>query len=417
MNILFIVPYTPNLIRARSYNTVRKLAERGHKVHLVTLWTNEEERNNIEELKEYCKTVQAFSMPTWRSLVNSLAALPTNQPLQAWYSWQPQMAQHVINRIQEDEIDLVHVEHLRGVRYGLYLRSRWQNHHNRPRPCPPIVWDSVDCISYLFRQSAVQSKRRGFRWITQLELKRTERFEAELTNKFPAILVSSQKDKNALLALKNSTSAASKLNVYPIGVDLGYFHPDPEIEREPATLVVSGKMSYHANVSMVDHLFKQIMPLIWSKRSDVKLWIVGKDPTSEVREMAHHPNVTVTGMVPDVRPFLQRATIAVAPLTYGAGMQFKVLENMACETPVVATPLAVSALAGAVHDRDFMVAQEPVEFAEKVIRLLEDACLRKTVGEAGRNFVEHYFTWDRIIAQLEEVYHGVIENNLADETG
>jgi sugar transferase (PEP-CTERM/EpsH1 system associated) len=413
MNILFLVPYTPNLIRARSYNTVRKLAERGNNLHLVTLWTNDDERNNTEELKKYCKSVQAFSMPAWRSLANSLAALPTTQPLQAWYSWQPEMARHALASLQKEHIDVVHVEHLRGVRYGLYLKSRWSNHKEPAHSCPPIVWDSVDCISYLFRQSSVQSKRRVFRWITQLELKRTEKFEAELTKQFPAILVSSQKDKNALLALKNSTSSTSKLNVFPIGVDLDYFCPDQQAKREAATLVVSGKMSYHANVSMVVYLLEQIMPLIWAKRPEVKLWIVGKDPTPEIKEKANHPNITVTGMVPDLRPYLQRATIAVAPLTYGAGMQFKVLENMACGTPVVATPLAVSALAGVVHDRDLMVAQEPVEFAGKVTQLLEDACLRQDMGGSGRLYVERFYSWDRIIAQLEEVYHGVIENHNA----
>jgi len=164
---------------------------------------------------------------------------------------------------------------------------------------------------------------------------------------------------------------------------------------------------------MVVYLLEQIMPLIWAKRPEVKLWIVGKDPTPEIKEKANHPNVTVTGMVPDVRPYLQRATIAVAPLTYGAGMQFKVLENMACGTPVVATPLAVSALTEAIHDRDLMVAQEPVEFAGKVTQLLEDACLRQVMGESGRLFVERFYSWDRIIAQLEEVYHGVIENHNA----
>ncbi|OGO36025.1 MAG: hypothetical protein A2W35_15065 [Chloroflexi bacterium RBG_16_57_11] len=417
MNILFVVPYTPNLIRARSYNTVRKLAERGHRVHLVTLWTNEEERNNIEELKKYCNSVRAFSMPTWRSLVNSLAALPTTQPLQAWYSWQPQMARYVLASLEKDEIDVVHVEHLRGVKYGLYLRSRWLNHQKPARACPPIVWDSVDCISYLFRQSAVNSKRRSFRWITHLELKRTERFEAELTRKFPAILVTSQKDKNELLALKNSTLSASKLNVFPIGVDLDYFCPNPQVKREVATIVVSGKMSYHANVSMVIYLFEQIMPLVWTKRPEVKLWIVGKDPTPEVKEIAHHPNVTVTGMVPDLRTYLQRATIAVAPLTYGAGMQFKVLESMACGTPVVATPLAVSALTEAVHDRDLMVAEEPDEFAAKIIQLLDDARLRHSVGESGRYFAEQHFSWDRLVGQLEEVYNGVIKNNNTTGTG
>jgi glycosyltransferase involved in cell wall biosynthesis len=243
-----------------------------------------------------------------------------------------------------------------------------------------------------------------------LDLKRTERFEAYLTRQFPSVLVTSQKDKSALLALKGSTPSPSKLNIFPIGVDVDYFRPDPQAERHSATLVVSGKMSYHANVSMVLHLFERIMPQVWAKRPDVQLCIVGKDPTQEVMDLAAHPNVTVTGMVPDLRPYLQRATAALAPLTYGAGMQFKVIESMACETPVVASPLAVSALSGAVHDKDVLVAYEPDEFAAKVVRLLDDAFLRQSVGKSGRSYVEQHFSWDRIVAQLEEVYHGVIEN-------
>lgn len=417
MNILFVVPYTPNLIRARAYNTVRKLAERGHCIHLVTLWTNEAERNDTEELKKFCKTVQSFSMPTWRSLANSLAALPTTEPLQAWYSWHPQMARYILACLEKDEIDVVHVEHLRGVKYGLYLSECGSNHNKSARVHPPIVWDSVDCISYLFRQSAVHSKRRLFRWITQLELKRTERFEAELTKKFPAVLVTSQKDKNALLELKNATQQPSKLAVVGNGVDLEYFHPDPEVERSSTSIVVSGKMSYHANVSMAVHLFEHIMPLVWERHPEATLWIVGKDPAPEIKEMADHPNVTVTGVVPDLRLYLQRAAISVAPLTYGAGIQNKVLEGMACATPVVATPLAVSALNGLVHDRDVMVAQEPAEFAAKVIQLLEDTHLRQCLGASGRTFAEQHFSWDRTVAQLEEVYYGVVKNNHPTKAG
>jgi sugar transferase (PEP-CTERM/EpsH1 system associated) len=414
MNILFVVPYVPNLIRSRSYNIIRKLAEHGNQVHVITLCSNDEERRSAEDLKNYCRSVRVYSMPTWRSLANSLAALPTYQPLQAWYSWHPQMARQVIATIQEEKIDIVHVEHLRGSRYALYLKSQWSDHGKAGRPCPPIVWDSVDCISYLFRQSSVQSKRQAYRLITQLELKRTEKYEAHLTRQFPIVLVTSQKDKNALLALKDATPTASKLMVFPIGVDLDYFRPDPQQKREVSTLLVSGKMSYHANVSMVVQLFERIMPNIWSKRPDVKLWIVGKDPTQEIKDMAAHPNITVTGTVPDLRPFMQRATIAVAPLTYGAGMQFKVIESMACSTPVVATPLAVSALTDVVYDQDVLVAQEPQDFADKVIRLLDDARQRQIVGESGRCYVEQHFSWDRLVAQLEEVYHGVIENNGTD---
>lgn len=91
-------------------------------------------------------------------------------------------------------------------------------------------------------------------------------------------------------------------------------------------------------------------------------------------------------------------------------MQFKVIESMACGTPVVATPLAVSALTDVVDEQEVMIAKEPAEFAAKVIRLLEDAALRGAMGASGRAYVERRFSWDHLVGQLEEVYHGVIQN-------
>ena len=136
----------------------------------------------------------------------------------------------------------------------------------------------------------------------------------------------------------------TSISVLPNGVDLGYFYVGEELKREPATLVISGKMSYHANVSMTLEMVREILPVIWDQRPETKLWIVGKDPPREIQELGQHPKITVTGTVPDIRPYLQNATIAVAPITYGAGIQNKVLEAMACATPVVASSQAVSAL-------------------------------------------------------------------------
>ena len=138
---------------------------------------------------------------------------------------------------------------------------------------------------------------------------------------------------------------------------------DPGCEREPTTLVVSGKMSYHANITMVLKLFTEIMPLIWQQKPDVRVWIVGKDPPKELQALEEPPRVVVTGYVPDIRPYLRAASIALAPLTYGAGIQNKVLEAMACGTPVVSTPLAMSGLETATG-AELMVAGNPSEFSQ-----------------------------------------------------
>jgi glycosyltransferase involved in cell wall biosynthesis len=248
--------------------------------------------------------------------------------------------------------------------------------------------------------------------LTKFELSRTERYEAWLVKQFSKILVTSQKDKNAFLSLLAEDERAKvDITVIPNGVDLDYFTPDLECQREPASLVVSGKMSYHANVSMVKYLVEEIMPKIWANRPETKLWIVGKDPTKDIAAFAHLPNVTVTGTVDDIRPYLRKATVAVVPLTYGAGTQFKVLESMACAAPVVATPLAVSGL-NTLQGCEVVVAKDASGFATSVLRLLNHEELRTAVGNAGRLYVEQNYHWSEIAKKLEGVYDAINQDRL-----
>ena len=402
MNILFIVPYVPNLVRVRPFNLIRYLSDRGHHVTVLTVWTNEQERKEVNEFRLSSVNIEAFYLPLWRSLWNSLVTVPTSKPLQTSYCWQPELAQRLSkltnNANGQPKFDVVHVEHLRGVRYGIFLKST--NSHI------PIVWDSVDCISHLFRQSASKSGRRFNRWLTQFELHRTERYEALLLNQFDRVLVTSSIDRDALTKLASPPYAFWPITVLPNGVDLDYFQPDNSVYRESETLVVTGKMSYHANVAMVSHLVKEIMPFIWTDHPNTKLMIVGKDPPMDIVNLSQHPAITVTGTVKDIRPYIQRATIALAPLTYGAGIQNKVLEAMACGTPVVATPLAVSAL-NIQDGQEILVSQEPETFAKSVIDLLENPDQRNKVSQAGRKFVEEHHHWGSITTQLEGIYHEV----------
>ena len=275
----------------------------------------------------------------------------------------------------------------RGARYGLWLKSRSVSSQLNSRI--PIVWDSVDCISHLFSQAAGKSRSLKGRLMTRLELARTSNYEGWLQTQFDQVIVTSPVDKIALEELKTdkfneggrSTGSVqqSKANdtrrrveVLPNGVDLDYFTPGTDI-REPATLVFSGKMSYHANVSAVAHLVDDIMPLIWKDRPDVQVCIVGKDPTSQVRQLSAHyaSRVQVIGTVQDLRPFLRRAAIAVCPTVYGAGIQNKILEAMACGTPVVASRQATFALEAS-PGTDLLAADDENTFAREVLALLAD---------------------------------------------
>ncbi len=402
MRIAYIVPYVPNLIRTRPYNFILQLVDLGHKVEVFTLGSNEQDHADIQTLRNKGAIVHYFELPVWRSLVNSALAVPGWQPLQTVYSWHAGLAHQIAERAADKDFDVVHVEHLRGSRYGLYLKSRIASQ--------PVVWDSVDCISHLFEQASSQSRNWFGRFVTRFELPRTRRAEGQLICSFDQALVTSAADREALLRLLPAGKYPAPISVLPNGVDLDYFHPNPDIERDAGMIVFSGKMSYHANISMAKYLVGEIMPLVWRSRPDAKLFIVGKDPTTEVIGLGQNHLITVTGTVSDIRPYLWRAAVSVVPLLYGAGIQNKILEAMATATPVITSPRAITALR-IVPGKDLSVADNAVEFSQQILRLIDDFDLMKQIGGAGEVYVRKHHNWRSITLQLLDIYMKVITSS------
>ncbi len=114
------------------------------------------------------------------------------------------------------------------------------------------------------------------------------------------------------------------IHVVPNGVDLDYFSP-LATPREGNVVVFSGRMSFHANVAAASILTREIMPLVWERRPDVRLVLAGSSPPRSVRRLACDRRVNVTGYVADLRPYIGGATVAVSPTPYAVGMQNKVL--------------------------------------------------------------------------------------------
>ena len=398
MRLLVIVPYVPTPIRIRPYSLLKTLVARGHEVTLATLWTTEDERAYLAELEALGLRIVAHHLPRYQSLKNCLTKLPSAMPLQAVYCWQPAFKQVLEQLITTEPFDAIHVEHLRGAQYGLALTGHGI----------PVIWDSVDCISHLFEQAVVHSKSLFGKWMTRLELGRTRRYEGWLLDQFSTVLVTSPVDKEALLKLANTHNSSAEtdrsnwVKVLPNGVDHAYFSPGQE-KPDAETLVFSGKMSYHANVTMALYLVHDIMPHIWAECPQVKLLIVGKDPPSSIQNLAQDARVEVTGFVADIRPYIQKATVAVAPVAYGAGIQNKILEAMACGTPVVTMERAISALT-LEPGREILVANDSYGFAQQVLNLLKDHTLRKTVSIQGRKYILRQHDWSQIGADLEGIY-------------
>jgi len=387
MRILFVTPYIPSRVRVRPYNLLRALAEQGHNITLLALQPPGDEGEALPDLRRWCDQVQVVPHSRLQVLLNELKALPGRFPLQAAYSVSPALDQTVRDMLGDEPFDVAHVEHLRGAVLANALGRL------------PVVFDSVDSISLLFGKVLQDAPGLKSRLMAQFDLGRTRQFEGQLTRRFQEVIVTSETDRQMLVDLGCDSN---HVTVVPNGVDLEYFQPQTT-ERDHRKLVFTGKMSYHANVAAAKDLVERIMPKVWAKQPDVRLEIVGKDPTPAVHALAAHPAVTVTGSVPDLRPYLAQAAIAVSTVRYGVGIQNKVLEAMAMATPVVCSPQASSSLQTQ-HGRDLLVGDTPDAIAEHILDLLESPERRQAIGAAGRRYVESYQSWNKSVAALETVY-------------
>ncbi len=394
LRVLFISPYLPSLIRVRPYNLIKYLARHGHQITLLALEPSGEDTSGLDSLNTWCHEVITVPLPRWRTLWNGLRAIPGQIPFQAAYSRSPAMASLIRQTQAKMSFDVAHVEHLRGAELSRALNGI------------PTVFDSVDSISLLFERVLHSGPTWYSRFLARLDLARTRSYEGRLLERYPRVLVTSPRDRDALAKLSTVQDADGRLMVLPNGVDLDYFKP-MELSRDPATLIFTGKMSYHANVAAALDLVRQVMPLIWQQLPEAKLTIAGKDPTPDLLALTADSRITVTGTVPDLRPYLAQATVAVSPMRYGVGIQNKVLEAMAMVTPVVSTPQAVSALQTQAG-QEVLVAGTPQVMAQAVIRLLSDNTLRQRIGQTGRRYVETYHDWESVAKKLEAVYREVI---------
>ncbi|HEX2923859.1 MAG TPA: glycosyltransferase, partial [Chloroflexota bacterium] len=231
MRILFVTPYLPSLVRVRPYQFVRELSRR-HEITLVATDSNADGKD-ADGLRGICRELCVVPMPLTESLRGCLAAAMRGDPLQSAFCSSAELERRLTSILAEKSFDLVHIEHLRAARLVSLVPQEI-----------PTVFDSVDCISLLLERTLRASHSLFQRFLATLELGRCRRFESRILRRFDRVAVTSPEDRCAL----NRLAPGAEVAVVPNGVDLEYFRP-LEGPREPATLVFSGKMSYHANVS------------------------------------------------------------------------------------------------------------------------------------------------------------------------
>jgi hypothetical protein len=187
-----------------------------------------------------------------------------------------------------------------------------------------------------------------------------------------------------------------------MSVDTSYFRPD-EQQPEPGSMIYTGYYEHFPNEDAVVYFVREIFPLIRRRIPNAKFYIVGSHPSDVVWELGRLDNVVVTGRVTDLRPWLARATVFVAPIRLGRGMRGKILEAMAMKRPVVGSSVALAGF-GVTDGQEALIADEPSAFAERVVRVLTDPSLRDRIAEGGYELVRAKYDWGLQVQAYHRLY-------------
>jgi sugar transferase (PEP-CTERM/EpsH1 system associated) len=366
---------------------IRHLSQR-HDVVVASLAASAEELQQGQRLRELGVELIAELLPPSTRWRQAVSALPTTQPSSAAYFWSSRLKRRVDTAAAHTGFDgiIVHCAFMGRYLEGLTSGFRLLDFGDI---------DSGKWSSYARHRAWPLSM--GY----ALEAHKLSRHERMLADAVDRITVTTSGERDELRRIGSPRPAT----IVPNGVDVTYFQEAANRRVDTRALVFLGRMDYFPNIDGIHFFAHEIFPLVRRKLPDASLCVVGSNPVPSVRRLARLDGVTVTGSVPDVRPFLRDAVISVAPLRLARGTQNKILESMASGLPVVATSAAAKGIQ-ATPGRHLLVGDDPTAFAEAVVALLEDAVRREDLVAAARREVLSAHDWSASMRILDAVIDG-----------
>lgn len=401
MRILFItpgLPYPPHQGGAiRIYGFLKELHRAGHEITLLSFVSEDSPLTLDNPLNSLCKQVLTVPTPNHSILKRLITIVFTNKADIANRLYDPQMEQVFLSQLAQHPYDLIQVEGIEVGRYLLTAKSHFPN--------IAVVYDAHNAetdLQRFFAEIAFSHiKHLPSALYSQIQSQRIELFERELITKANKVIAVSEEDQAILERLSGST----KVGVVPNGIFTADYQPTESathLELKPNALVFTGKMDYRPNIDAVLWFVEEVLPLI-ERYSHVHFYIVGQKPHPRLEILRSHPNVTLTGWVPEILPYLLQSSLYIAPLRIGSGTRLKLLEAMAAQCAIVATNTAASGL-GSQISHFLTLADKPQEFANAVLELLQDANRRQLMGAKAQEYVQTHYDWGVIAPRLLNVY-------------
>lgn len=390
MNILYVChrfPYPPKRGgKIRPFNMIRHLHAQGHRVTVCSLARSAEEAKEAQGIAPHCTAFEVAQVSDPVQTLRMVARLPIVTPSSMGYFYSRALQARVDRLLASQQWDLIFVHCSSVAQYVAHVQD------------VPKILDFGDMDSQKWLEYANYKffpLSLGYR----LEGAKMEAAEKRLARRFDLCTATTRAEWQTLEAY----GTGARTDWFPNGVDAGFFCPVDE-PYDADTISFIGRMDYYPNQECMARFCEQTWPLLRARRPAMKLLIVGADPSPAMRKLGELPGVTVTGSVPDVRPFIRSSAAMVAPLAIARGTQNKILEAMAMGVPVVTSSIAAGGV-DAEAEAHFLVADTPQQTADALLRLVEQPAERARLAQAGRARMLSHHAWPHSMARLD----GIIE--------
>ena len=396
MKTLFISPRQcwPVLSGAklREYHFLRALAKRGEVTYLHFLDPGSAPLTAAE--LPFCHEIVSVPKPRAYGPANILAGVFSEWPLHVLNYTSEAMAQAVQRLTSRSKFDVVHLDSIHMIRYT--------------RPSDRVVYDWHNIESEAMDRYAATVTGLPRRWYSLLTARKLRRLEDRILRNALGHVVCSERERAQLC----EPCPGAPVEVVENGVDAGYFSGLRNGRPEGCNLIFVGAMAYSANVDAAVFFAQNIWPRIFETVPSARLAIVGSNPLPPVRELDKIPGVTVTGTVPDVRPWYRDALAALVPLRTGGGTRLKILESMAAGVPVISTPLGAEGLP-VTPERDilFADANDSASWIRCIVRLAENREFGDALTSRAAELVRKRYDWETVAGRLGDIYAGWLAGN------
>jgi glycosyltransferase involved in cell wall biosynthesis len=318
-------------------------------------------------------------VPKWRSVLNVIAALPGEMPLQLAYYSSDAFRLKVNQLLPRHDLVIAHL-----IRTGQYVE--------RETTIPKLLLMS-DAISLAYeRMSKKNSNSLMWHLLYRIELCRLMNYEQTAPRRFEQTWLHSDADRDFLGLDRSAT------RIVPVGIDLEQFPFRENVCGDVVAFV--GNMSFSLNADACLHFIRDIFPAIRSEKN-LRFRVIGACPPEVRKKLEENPGVEVTGAVERIADAVEGVFCGVCPVRGGAGMQNKILNYMALGIPCVTSEVGFEGI-GAIGGRELFVYRDPDEAVRMILGLHADAGLRRKVAADARNFVERRFDWKILGRRIRE---------------